>query len=101
MSTSRKTRLSGCTFSQKDFIQMTQVQISPYSGARPILTLVYQFLADQFYVSESRTIPLDLPFGGFTTTKNPLYKVGKHICVATTPNHFAILVPGMGLNNGT
>ena len=33
----RETSLPGCTFGQKDFTQVLQVQISPDTGARSIL----------------------------------------------------------------
>ena len=36
------------SFSQKRFTQVVQVQISPDAGARPVVTLVYQFLSHQF-----------------------------------------------------
>ena len=48
LSTSRQVSLSGCTFGQKDLNQVAQAQISPDEGARPILTLVYQFWTHQF-----------------------------------------------------
>ena len=43
LSMSRKISLSGCTFGQKGFTPLAQVQISTDAGARLILTLVYQF----------------------------------------------------------
>ena len=43
LSMSRQITLSGCTFDQKGFTQVAQVQISPNAGARPILTFLYQF----------------------------------------------------------
>ena len=48
LSTSRQISLSGCTYNQKHFIQVAQLQISPDAGARQILTLVYQFLTHNF-----------------------------------------------------
>ena len=48
MSTSRQISLSGCILTQKDFTQVSQVQISPDAGARPILTLAYQFWCINF-----------------------------------------------------
>ena len=47
-SMSRKISLSGCTFGPEWFTQVVQVQISPDSGARSILTWVYQFWTHQF-----------------------------------------------------
>ena len=41
---------------------------------------------------------LDLPFGGFTTTPNPLHESRKtDFCGYHNPNDVAILVPEMGL----
>ena len=48
LSTSRQISLWGCTFGHKGFTQVAQVQISQDAGARPILTLIYQFWAHQF-----------------------------------------------------
>ena len=50
LSTSRQVSLPGCTFGQKDFTQVAQVQISPDAGARPVFTLVYLFWAQKFQV---------------------------------------------------
>ena len=55
LSTSRQISLSGCIFSQKDFTQLAQVQISSDGEATPILAIVYQFLAHQFQAPKSRT----------------------------------------------
>ena len=55
LSTSKQISLSGCRFSQKDFTQLAQVQISPDAKARRILALVYQFMTHQFQAPKSRT----------------------------------------------
>ena len=55
LSLSGQISLSECTFSQKDFTHVAQVQISPDVAARPILALIYQFLVHQFLAPKSRT----------------------------------------------
>ena len=49
LSSSGQISLSGCTFSQKDFTQVT------HAAARSILALIYQILLHQFLAPKSRT----------------------------------------------